>query len=250
MMRLVSSGIMEMKPDGKFVRFIENHPRRKDEYADFRQIATHLAWIQAKRHLFVRTLYFQDLLMTVKEEPRSEDVGKGFEFGLHWRQKGKRFELTKWEAGRVVITNYDPNALSDREKQELNDKIKKYVPTDFVFLDIRKDKPGGQWPILGGIKLRSFLGILDFIATTLEKTPEFSVSKNPRTPSVLNPETGQPGTNPEAIMKLRVEKKRPPGNVPSVYFQGMYYSIAPDEHSFPYAVFGCFTIFTRPRFPK
>ena len=73
--------------------------------------------------------------MTVKAEPKSEDVGKGFEFGLVWRQKeqGKRFELTKWQAGRVVVTNYDPNALSQREKQELNDKIRKYVPKDFVF---------------------------------------------------------------------------------------------------------------------
>ena len=35
-MRLVSGGIMEMKPDGKFVRFIENHPRRRNEYTELR----------------------------------------------------------------------------------------------------------------------------------------------------------------------------------------------------------------------
>lgn len=229
-MRLVSGGI-ELKQDGKFVRFIENHPRRRDEYTEFRQIALHLAWIQAKRHLFVRTLYFQDLLMTVKEEPRSEDVGKGFEFGLHWRQKGQRFELTKWEAGRVVVTNYDPDTLSDREKQELNDKIKKYVPADFVFIDIRKDKPGGEWPITGGIKMRSFLGIIYFIANTIDTTPEFHVPRHPRTPSVLDPGTGQAGVNPDAVMEVRVEKNRPPANIPSVYFQGKYYSIAPTEYS-------------------
>lgn len=94
----------------------------------------------------MRTLFFEDLLMTVKAEPKSEDVGKGFEFGLVWRQKeqGKRFELTKWQAGRVVVTNYDPNALSQREKQELNDKIRKYVPKDFVFLRHTERQTGGR----------------------------------------------------------------------------------------------------------
>ena len=169
--------------------------------------------------------------MTVNAEPRSEDVGKGFEFGLQWRQKGKQFELTKWRAGRVVVTNYDPNALSDQEKQELNDRIKKFVPSDFVFLDIRKDKPGGEWPITGGIKMRSFLGIIYFIANTIEQNQEFAVSKHPRTPGVLDPRTGQSGTNPEAIMQVRVEENRPPENVPSVWFQGRFYSIAPDEQS-------------------
>ena len=230
-MRLVSSGIMELSQDGKFERFIENHPRRRDEYMEFRQIATHLAWIQANRHLFVRALFFRDHLMMVNAEPRSEDVGKGFEFGLQWRQKGKQFELTKWRAGRVVVTNYDPNALSDQEKQELNDRIKKFVPSDFVFLDIRKDKPGGEWPITGGIKMRSFLGIIYFIANTIEQNQEFAVSKHPRTPGVLDPRTGQSGTNPEAIMQVRVEENRPPENVPSVWFQGRFYSIAPDEQS-------------------
>ena len=32
-------------------------------------------------------------------------------------------------------------------------------------------------------------------------------------------------------MKVMVAKNRPPENVPSVRFQGMYYSIAPDEQS-------------------
>lgn len=232
-MRLVSGGIMEMKPDGKFVRFIENHPRRRNEYTEFRQLALHLAWIQANRHLFVRTLFFEDLLMTVKAEPRSEDVGKGFEFGLVWRQKEqeKRFELTKWQTGRVVVTNYDPNALSEREKQELNDKIRKYVPRDFVFLDIRKDKPGGGWPITGGIKLRSFLSIINFIATTMDKNLEFHVPRNPRTPSILSPLTGEAGENPDVVMEVRAEETRPPANVPSVYFHGKYYSIAPNDYS-------------------
>jgi hypothetical protein len=41
-MRLMASGIEIQKPDGRFVRFIENDPRRPKEYEEFRRIAAHL----------------------------------------------------------------------------------------------------------------------------------------------------------------------------------------------------------------
>lgn len=231
-MRLVSGGITELNPDGTFLRFVENHPRRPDEYIKFRQIALHLAYLQAQRHLFVRTPFFEDLLMTVKAAPRSKDVGKGFELGLIWRQKegGNRYTLTRWTPGRVVVTNYDLNTLTGREKQELNDRIKKYDPGDSVSFDIRKDKPGGEFPITGGIKLRSFLTIIDFIASSIGAS-QVPVQKHPLTPSVLNPLTGQAGENSDHILEVKVDDSRPPADIPSVYFQSKYYSVAPDEDS-------------------
>lgn len=75
------------------------------------------------------------------------------------------------------------------------------------------------------------MGIINFIATSMDKNLEFHVSKNPRTPSILNPQTGQPGTNPDVVMEVKAEETRPPANVPSVHFQGKYYSIAPNDYS-------------------
>ncbi len=43
-MRLMAAGIEVQTPDGRFVRFIENDPRRPKEYEEFRRIAAHLQW--------------------------------------------------------------------------------------------------------------------------------------------------------------------------------------------------------------
>ena len=44
-MRMMASGIEVQKPEGQFVRFIENDPRRPREYEEFRRIAAHLQWL-------------------------------------------------------------------------------------------------------------------------------------------------------------------------------------------------------------
>jgi hypothetical protein len=38
----VASGIEVQKSDGRFVRFVENDPQRRQEYEEFRRIAAHL----------------------------------------------------------------------------------------------------------------------------------------------------------------------------------------------------------------
>src|SRR5215475_8626485 len=40
--RLMGAGIEVQKPDGRFVRFIENDPRRPNGYEEFRRLAAHL----------------------------------------------------------------------------------------------------------------------------------------------------------------------------------------------------------------
>ena len=40
LVRLMAGGIEVQTADGRFVRFIENHPRNRDEYKEFRRIAT------------------------------------------------------------------------------------------------------------------------------------------------------------------------------------------------------------------
>src|SRR5215470_12262608 len=78
-------------------------------------------------------------------------------------------------AGRVVVTNFDPMALSDKQRFGLDEKIKKN-PRGFVYLDIEPNGPGGNFPIQGAIKLRSMFQILKFIAIGIKIAPEFEVS--------------------------------------------------------------------------
>ena len=137
-MRLMAGGIEVQTPDGRFVRFIENDPRRPKEYEEFRRIAAHLQWLNNNRQLFVRPLVFNETLIAdFKNTPSAADINNGFNMGLRWRQKRNgNYELTRLQSGRVLVANFDPMALSDQQRFELAEKIKKN-PSGFVYLDIQ-----------------------------------------------------------------------------------------------------------------
>jgi hypothetical protein len=73
------------------------------------------------------------------------------------------------------VTNFDPMALTDQQRFELDEKIKKN-PSGFVYLDIQPNGPGGNLPIQGAIKLRSMFQILKFIGIGITIASEFDVS--------------------------------------------------------------------------
>jgi len=217
-MRLMAAGIEVQTPDGRFVRFIENDPRRPKEYEEFRRIAAHLQWLNDNRQLFVRPLVFEETLIAdSKNIPRAEDINNGFNMGLRWRQKANgNYELTRLRAGRVVVTNFDPMALTDQQRFELDEKIKKN-PSGFVYLDIQSDGPGGNFPIQGAIKLQSMFQILNFIAKGIRIAPEFDVS--PAVPS----EATEAG--PAATLKINITDNPPGRRLPTVYYEDYYYSV-------------------------
>ena len=123
-MRLMGAGIEVQKPDGRFVRFIENDPQRPKEYEEFRRIAAHLQWLNDSRQLFVRPVVFQETLIAdLKNTPSTGDINNGFNMGLRWRQKPNgNYELTRLKGGRIVVANFDPMALKDQQRSELNEK--------------------------------------------------------------------------------------------------------------------------------
>jgi hypothetical protein len=217
-MRLMAAGIEVQKPDGRFVRFIENDPRRPSEYEEFRRIAAHLQWLNDNRQLFVRPLVFDETLIAdFKNTPSAGDINSGSSMGLRWRQKPNgHYELTRLKAGRVVVTNFDPMALTDQQQFELDEKIKKN-PSGFVYLDIRPNGPGGDFPIQGAIKLRSMFQILNFIATGIRIAPEFEVN-----PNVSTEETYAGAI---ATLKINITDSPPDGRLPTVYYDGHYYSV-------------------------
>ena len=227
-MRLMAAGIEVQGPDGRFVRFIENNPERRGEYEEFRRIADHLQRLNDQRHLFVRALVFQETLIDdFKGEPRSQDINDGFNMGLRWRQKPDGdYALTRLSAGRVVVLNFDPMALSDKQRFELNERIKRN-PSGFAYLELRPDRPGGGFAIQGAIKLRSMFQILNFLAGNTGDAKEFEIIPDTR--------IGALETSPAETMRINVTKEPPVSNVPSVFYDGRYYSIGDsqwDQRSF------------------
>jgi hypothetical protein len=217
-MRLMAAGIEVQTPDGRFVRFIENDPRRPQEYEEFRWIAAHLQWLNENRQLFVRPLVFDETLIAdFKNTPSAADINNGFNMGLRWRQKPNgNYELTRLTGGRVVVVNFDPMALTDQQRFQLNEKIKKN-PSGFVYLDIQPNGPGGNLPIQGAIKLRSMFQILDFIGKGIKISPEFAVG--PSEP-IEEAEAGATAT-----LKINITDSSPGGRLPTVYYDGHYYSV-------------------------
>lgn len=217
-MRMMAGGIEVQTPNGHFVRFIENDPRRRTEYEEFRRIADHLQWLNDERKLFVRSLVFTETLVAdFGGTPRAEDINNAFSAGLRWRQKPDgRYELTRLSGGRPVVTNFDPMAMSDRERFEFNERIRDN-PRGFVYVEVRPDGPGGDLPIRGAIKLRSMRQILTFIADGIRAAPEFDVAPDPR--------TGPVAVSPRATLAVRVTDESPDPRLPSVAFRGRHYVI-------------------------
>jgi hypothetical protein len=217
-MRLMAGGIEVQTPAGAFVRFIENDPRRPGEYEEFRRLAMHLQWLNGHRRLFVRALVFEETLIAdFAGVPRAEDINNGFDKGLRWRQKPDgHYELTRLATGRVVVSNFDPMALSNGERFALNERIKQN-PQGFVYLDLRPEGPGSAWSIRGAIKLRSMLQILIFLANGIATAPEFAVAPDARTGSVER--------EPAATLAISVTDSAPVARVPVVAYAGRYYAI-------------------------
>ena len=164
-MRLMADGIEVQTPQGGFERFILNWPSRPREYEEFRRIALHLAWLNANRKLFVGRLSFVETTPAVLDSPPSgAEVRAAAEKDYRWVQAkaGGPYLLKRRVTGRVAITNYDPRTLSDEERAALNAKAAQN-PANFVLVDIRPDRPGGNWPLFGALKLRSFNQMLDFV---------------------------------------------------------------------------------------
>jgi len=114
-------------------------------------------------------------------------------------------------------SNYDPMALSDEKRFELNEKIRQN-PRGFVYVDIRPGSPGGDLPVHGAIKLRSMLQMLVFVANGLRDAPEFDVAPDAR--------SGTLAENPRTTLGIDVSSTAPTGSIASVEFAGKHYSVA------------------------
>ncbi|MEI7868297.1 MAG: hypothetical protein WCI11_10425 [Candidatus Methylumidiphilus sp.] len=199
----------------------QNRPSAGESYAKFRRVALHLSSIQDRNHLHAEPLIFKRSWTM----PVSEFTAEGFhtlekEYSISLDPVNHIYHLSRPITGGIIITNYNPVLLSDEERMELNERNEVYTPND-LFIDIRPGYPGGEYPLRGTFRLRSFSNILSFIGQTMADEPEYPVEKDSRTPDVAE--------NPVTTLQVTESDNTFFNAGGGIEYKGHYYSIHPDQ---------------------
>ena len=194
-----------------------NTPADRTGYEMFRRVVTHISSIQDQNQLHAEPLVY-NRTWTI---PANSVTAEGFqtlqkEYHVTYNQKDNSYTLQKQITGPILITNYDPYTLSPKERARLIDETEEGYLNDVSF-DIRPGHVGGEFPLKGDFRLRSFYAILNFLGRSLGEDPEYHVDKDPRSPEVIE--------NPVRTMELLLSDSAPSGADLSIQSQGKYYSV-------------------------
>ena len=194
-----------------------NTPGDRTGYEKFRRVVTHLSAIQDENQLYAEPLVY-DRTWTI---PANSVTAEGFqalqkEYLVTYNKKDNSYTLRKQITGQILITNYDLNTLSPEERARLIEETEDGQLSDVSF-DIRPGHVGGEYPLKGNFRLRSFNTILNFLGRSLGEDPEYHVDKDPRTPTVHE--------NPVHTMELTLSDGAPPEADLSIKSHGKYYAV-------------------------
>ena len=197
-----------------------NSPSDQIGYEMFRRVLLHLSAIQDQKQLYAEPLTFERNwtipVGAISAEGLFQAIEK--EFTVSYDQQKGMYTLSKQLLGPIIITNYDPAILCCEEREELYDLVNPWIEHDVAF-DIRPGFPGGEWPIRGTFRLRSFHTILNFIAHSLGEEAEYDVEKDPRTISIAR------AKNPSHTMGLIIADEPPSGVNLFTYSHDKYYAV-------------------------
>jgi hypothetical protein len=197
-----------------------NKPGDREGYQLFRQAVLHLSSIQDRHKLFVEPLMFDQHWTLPAESLTAEQMAVlQKDFKVEYQAERKQVTLSKRVTGHILLTNYDPATLSNEERIRLQEEADQGADND-VSVDIRQGYAGGEWPIHGVFRLRSFHNVLNFIGQTINDDPEFAVTKHPQTPYVRE--------NPVNAMGLLVSEDEPGTADISIHFGDWYYALRPE----------------------
>jgi len=200
-----------------------NHNRPADQagYVVYRRIMSHLSAIQDRHALYVEPLHFQ-IMWTVPEDAMTPEAFASTykDFSLAYDAAQRVYHVTKRVNGRVMISNYDPSVLTNEERVRLHAEADE-APANDILLDIRAGHIGGEYPMHGRLRLRSFHEILTFIGRGMEEEPEFDVPPDARTPAV--------GENPVHALEIVETRDQPPDDELSVKWHEHYYAVQPQS---------------------
>jgi hypothetical protein len=198
-----------------------NKPSDAKGYRMFRQAVLHLSSIQDRNTLFVEPLIFEQHWTLPVESLTVEQMAVlQKDFKIDYQAQAKQVTLSKRVTGRIVLTNYDPATVSNEERIHLQEEADQGSDND-VLVDIRSGYPGGEWPIHGLLRLRSFHNVLNFIGDSIKEDPEYDVAKYPQTPNVSQ--------NPVNTMAVLVSDRKPGDGEISIRFGDSYYALKPDD---------------------
>jgi hypothetical protein len=217
LLRLMGAELRLQEGASSKISVHNNRPSDLDGYTVFRQVVSHLSAIQDRHALYVEPLYFQRTWTVPAAAVTPETFATTYkDYSLTYVPNQRAYLVSKRVNGRVMITNYDPNTLSNEERLKLHAEAEE-APANDIFLDIRKGYIGGEYSLHGRLRLRSFHEILTFIGRGIKEEPEFDVAPSPLTPPVTE--------NPVHTLEI-VEAKQVPLNADlSVASHGRYYAV-------------------------
>lgn len=207
---------LRLKQNGNAVAYW-NYPSDKAGYEMFRRVVLHLSAIQDHNSLYVEPLSIERS-WTIPADSVTAEGFKALEQEYHVAYNGqnKTYTLRKQVEGGTLITNYDPDTLSREERIRLEEENEQGLSDDVTF-DIRPGHFGGDWPLTGDFRLRSFNAMLNFLGLSIAEEPEYHVDKDPRTPEVAE--------NPVKTMDLIVSSSAPSGLDLAMKSHGQYYAV-------------------------
>ncbi|MDH4079770.1 MAG: hypothetical protein OEU68_08145 [Nitrospira sp.] len=215
LLRLMGKELRMHHSDGAIA--YRNDPADTVGYEMFRRVVLHLSAVQDHNSLYVEPLSIERS-WTI---PADSVTAEGFktleqDYQLSYNREDKTYTLRKLVEGGTLITNYDPNLLSREERTRLQNDNEHGLSHDVTF-DIRPGHYGGDWPLNGYFRLRSFNAMLNFLGLSIDEEPEYHVDKDGRTPDVSE--------NPIKTIDLIVSSSAPSGLDLAMKSHGQYYAV-------------------------
>jgi hypothetical protein len=207
---------LRIKQNGREVSY-RNMPADRTGYEMFRRVVTHISAIQDANQLHAEPLVYTRT-WTI---PANAVTAEGFqalqkEYLVTYSQQDNTYTLRKQITGRTLITNYDPDTLPPEERARLIDETEDGHLND-VYFDIRPGHVGGEYPLKGDFRLRSFNTILNFLGRSIGEDPEYHVESDPRTPPFFE--------NPDHTMELVLSDGAPSEADLSIQSHGKHYAV-------------------------
>ena len=172
LLRLVSRSVRIFDDDS--VSVYANDPSRPREYEQFRKRLLHLAALHRRHVLNIGKVMSETVWSGHLSDPATaETVMAAWEKDLIWSfSNSGQGTLTR---KRIMLTNYPPSALTVAEKRQLGEQFQSWPPNE-ILVHVHPKFPGGEFPILGTLQLRSLKDTLEFLAEGLASEREFAVS--------------------------------------------------------------------------
>lgn len=194
-----------------------NRPSDKEGYPVFRRIVAHLSSIQDRQALSVEPLHFDLVWHVPASAVTPETYASTYkDYSVTYKADQQSWRIAKRANGRVMITNYDPSALTNEQRVRLHAEADEAPPND-ILIDIRAGFAGGEYPLHGRLRLRSFHEILTFIGRGIDEEPEFDVTPDVRTSSITE--------NPVHALEIAETREAPPEGELTVELNGLHYAV-------------------------